>query len=561
MEGRIVKTTFGFYYKLRKGDDTALGAFIITDKTLCNELANHKAMKNNSHFRTIDKDIEADVLFRAFDMLAASVATVSKALAAFINVMGPFYDQRIKEIKATKGVRFWDLWYVFPKARDVIVTQRDSPMGAVIKSARYEESIFFVGYRIECSFIQTNGVQFGKSTLNITIALYEGVRSIEKLALAPLAAKAPRRKALAARGKMFVEMAHKASHLHYEGDMYTYSYWKGEEKTHVRDRVMVDTVAFREYDSNYGVFMHNRTGSNNYDDYDEEDRTGVKTAEALDEKYYWMTWPTLPAFCLTTKQWGEVLIDKLKPIEFRSNAFDQLVLAASVKRTIRSIVEMQMERRSELFADIIDGKGSGAIFLLYGPPGVGKTSSAEAIAEERRCPLYSVTVGELGTNAKDLEAALERVLKTAARWNSVILLDEADIFLEKRTASDVKRNAMVSIFLRLLEYHTGVLFMTTNRVQSFDEAFLSRISIGLFYKDFDTPTRAQVWNNLLKAAGSKMVGDTLSHHRLNGRQIRTIIRTASAIALKEKRVMQLTDVKEVVALTLGFVEHMTGVKD
>ena len=51
---------------------------------------------------------------------------------------------------------------------------------------------------------------------------------------------------------------------------------------------------------------------------------------------------------------------------------------------------------------------------------------------------------------------------------------------------------MVGIFLRLLDYHQGVLFLTTNRVKSFDSAFHSRISVALKYPDLDVAQRQQV---------------------------------------------------------------------
>ena len=57
----------------------------------------------------------------------------------------------------------------------------------------------------------------------------------------------------------------------------------------------------------------------------------------------------------------------------------------------------------------------------------------------------------------------------------MLLLDEADVFLEKRDLRDVHRNAMVSIFLRLLEYHSGIMFLTTNRLETIDSAFDSRV--------------------------------------------------------------------------------------
>lgn len=43
------------------------------------------------------------------------------------------------------------------------------------------------------------------------------------------------------------------------------------------------------------------------------------------------------------------------------------------------------------------------------------------------------------------------------------MLDEAEVFLEERTQADLQRNALVSVFLRALEYYDGILILTTNR--------------------------------------------------------------------------------------------------
>lgn len=64
-------------------------------------------------------------------------------------------------------------------------------------------------------------------------------------------------------------------------------------------------------------------------------------------------------------------------------------------------------------ADVIAGKGEGSIFLLHGPPGVGKTLTAEAIAELLHKPLYTVSMGELGTNPESLESNLQDILVRA----------------------------------------------------------------------------------------------------------------------------------------------------
>lgn len=46
---------------------------------------------------------------------------------------------------------------------------------------------------------------------------------------------------------------------------------------------------------------------------------------------------------------------------------------------------------------------------------------------------------------------------------SVVLFDESDVFLEERSQADLRRNALVSIFLRTLEYYDGILVLTSNR--------------------------------------------------------------------------------------------------
>ena len=111
----------------------------------------------------------------------------------------------------------------------------------------------------------------------------------------------------------------------------------------------------------------------------------------------------MKGFSFTNKKWGELSVDRLSNIEFDQEAFLRLVLPDKEKEILRAIVQYE-----ELSKDLISGKGGGLfhfpynnyigrIILLHGPPGVGKTLTAEAIAEFLRKPLYSISVGELGT--------------------------------------------------------------------------------------------------------------------------------------------------------------------
>lgn len=157
-------------------------------------------------------------------------------------------------------------------------------------------------------------------------------------------------------------------------------------------------------------------------------------------------------------------------------------------------------------------------------------------------------MGELGITPEALEDRLKRILEVAERWKAVVLIDECDIFLARRTKDDVLRNAMVGIFLRLLEYYHGILFLTSNRADEMDEAFQSRISVSLGYDNLDVASRKLVWHNLLEAAG--VIGqllednhnnenngdgnddslDALAVYELNGRQIKSAIRLGMSLA-------------------------------
>ncbi len=122
------------------------------------------------------------------------------------------------------------------------------------------------------------------------------------------------------------------------------------------------------------------------------------------------------------------------------------------KDVVRALVESHSYSASRNIDDVIQGKGQGLVAVLHGPPGTGKTLTAEGIAELLKKPLYMVSVGELGIRGGDLEKNFGQIIDIAHCWGALLLLDEADVFLEKRELHDISRNALVSIFLRMLEY-------------------------------------------------------------------------------------------------------------
>lgn len=108
-----------------------------------------------------------------------------------------------------------------------------------------------------------------------------------------------------------------------------------------------------------------------------------------------------------------------------------------------------------------------------------------------------MTCSDIGVVAETIERELLRWFKLAEHWGALILIDEADIYMEERRSQDIERNHLVAGFIRALEYFQGILFLTTNRVGIFDEAFVSRIHVQIYYK-LEDDDRDKVWDNFFQ---------------------------------------------------------------
>ncbi|KAF2001485.1 hypothetical protein P154DRAFT_574832 [Amniculicola lignicola CBS 123094] len=154
------------------------------------------------------------------------------------------------------------------------------------------------------------------------------------------------------------------------------------------------------------------------------------------------------AFLLRNKVWALILISGMHKINWREDPYKHLQMAQEKKSLVRSlVVGFTAEGSKDLgsgedgideeFDDFIAGKGKGLIFLLHGEPGLGKTLTAESVAESTRKPLYHVSTGELDTEVKKLEDSLANIFRLGLRWGAVVLLDEADVLMTKRSSLEL----------------------------------------------------------------------------------------------------------------------------
>ncbi|KAI5116671.1 hypothetical protein M0805_007843 [Coniferiporia weirii] len=292
--------------------------------------------------------------------------------------------------------------------------------------------------------------------------------------------------------------------------------------------------------------------------------------QELSNEDYLIANPCLYAFSFAEKHWLTISVSHVSPIRWNDEPFANLILSGNQKALVRALVETYYASKAVTdtrFDDFVQGKGQGLVINLFGNPGVGKTLTAEAVSEFVRKPLRVVGASELGTTSSTVENELSTIFRNAARWGAIVLIDEADVFLEERSLHDLQRNAMVAVFLRHLEYFRGILFLTTNRVRTFDNAFQSRIHVSLRYHDLGLDAKRKIWTAFLeKARGPAPLNQStdsntglsekelaqLSDRKINGRQIKNAVRTASALAISSGEALGYKHLEQVLEMMAEF---------
>lgn len=185
-----------------------------------------------------------------------------------------------------------------------------------------------------------------------------------------------------------------------------------------------------------------------HDDYevDEKDRSAFKSKdksifdttdliEQLSDDQKVLLPYRVYGFILRSRRWDIFDIDLLDEVDYDSaSGWSNLVIDKEIKETVLALVQNHdrppnsQERVDGALSsvDLVQGKGKGLIILLHGEPGVGKTSTAECVADHTHRPLFPITCGDIGETAKTVENSLEKNFQLAHKWGCVLLLDEAE---------------------------------------------------------------------------------------------------------------------------------------
>lgn len=484
---------------------------------------------------------------------------------------------RVDYIK-NKVITFEHLWTIFQPGCTLYSEEWGRDCGSKFLCANYiEHQKYGPCYAVETQKVDWDGDRFGYARCQQLILAFGGTMQIDSLDTFPLEFHPEQKRIrglLLKRGRQF-ERLHGYHYKMYKSFAIGKDMCGRDIKITVDSRIIIDTHAYSKFNPNSLPHLaplkikskavarigDSDNEDSSYDSDAEDDGESfsyagshdsiagkeIKRIPLEDEQLIHCT-SLLKGYALKSKRWLSFFVDTVSGIVWNSEAFRNLVLPDDQKELILAFAESQVMYK-DTFDDVISGKGKGIIMLLSGGPGIGKTLTAESVAENMKVPLYMMSAGDLGVKSSEVESNLTTILEMVAKWNAVLLLDECDVFLEARSAHDLERNKIVSIFLRTLEYYEGILFLTTNRVKNMDPAFQSRIHISMEYPDLDKAARTQVWKNFLdrgiKHELSAAEIEKLADVEINGRQIKNVLKTGQLLACHKGVPLRYTHLRTV----------------
>lgn len=177
---------------------------------------------------------------------------------------------------------------------------------------------------------------------------------------------------------------------------------------------------------------------------------------------------------------------------------------------------------------------AGVVAMFTGPPGTGKTMSAEVIASDLKLDLFKVNLATMVSKfIGETEKNLEELFEAADTGNVVLLFDEADSIFGKRSevsnSNDRYANLEVSYLLQRIERFDGLVILTTNLKSNVDAAFLRRINLTVDFQSPNLVERQRLWNRVIPevAPRSDLDLEFLSKFKITGADIRSVALTAA----------------------------------
>ncbi|KEO82553.1 hypothetical protein EL26_15070 [Tumebacillus flagellatus] len=226
-------------------------------------------------------------------------------------------------------------------------------------------------------------------------------------------------------------------------------------------------------------------------------------------------------------------------------SFDNLILPPEQKDLLKNACA-QMKFRTQVYGDWGFGRklsyGKGLSMLFAGPPGTGKTMSAEVIARELQLEIYKIDLSQIISKyIGETEKNLHEIFSEAQLSSSILFFDEADALFGKRSevkdSHDKHANVETAYLLQKMEEYEGITILATNFQQNIDEAFMRRLNYVVRFPFPDAEYRERIWKGMFPKETPLDEDVDFAYlaekFQLAGGSIKNIVMSAAFLAVEE----------------------------
>jgi hypothetical protein len=251
-----------------------------------------------------------------------------------------------------------------------------------------------------------------------------------------------------------------------------------------------------------------------------------------------------------TRQQNGVGLERLARRITPHATWDQLVVRPHVEIMLRQLVARVRHRGlvlDEWGLTGTAGRRRGVTAVFSGPPGTGKTMSAEVVAGDLGVDMYVINLATVVDKyIGETEKNLERIFAEAEQVSGVLFFDEADAIFGRRSevkdARDRYANVEVAYLLQRIERFDGIAILATNLKANLDEAFLRRLDLAADYAAPNADERLLLWQQMLapvpqEGIDLRYLAETFE---LSGGYIRNIVIAAAFLAAQDGVVVSMT---------------------
>ncbi|WP_171684451.1 ATP-binding protein [Paenibacillus planticolens] len=223
-------------------------------------------------------------------------------------------------------------------------------------------------------------------------------------------------------------------------------------------------------------------------------------------------------------QWGDIILPPEQKDQLR-NACNQV--------KYRGVVYSDWGFEKKL------AYGKGLSMLFAGPPGTGKTMSAQVVAGDLQLELYKVDLSQvISKYIGETEKNLHEIFEEAQLSNAVLFFDETDALFGKRSevkdSHDKYANIETAYLLQKMEEYQGITVLATNLLNNIDEAFLRRINYVIKFPFPDSEYREKIWQSMFPPA-APLSADVdfkylAQHYEIAGGNIKNVVLSSAFLA-------------------------------